>query len=35
MIARAAGFGMQVGRFTRPVSGKGVLAMRDAGLDTT
>jgi len=35
MIARASGFGMGVGRFTRPLRGVGVLAMPDAGLDTT
>ena len=35
MIARAAGLGMGVGRFSRPLRGVGVLAMPDAGLDTT
>jgi len=35
MIARASGFGMGVGRFSRLLRGVGVLAMRDAGLDTT
>jgi len=35
MIARASGFGMGVGRFSRPLRGVGVLAMPDAGLDTT
>jgi len=35
MIARASGFGMGVGRFSRPLRGVGVLAMLDAGLDTT
>jgi len=35
MIARASGFGMGVGRFSRALSGVGVLAMPDAGLDTT
>jgi len=35
MIARASGFGMGVGRFSRPLRGLGVLAMPDAGLDTT
>ena len=35
MIARASGFGMRVGRFSRPLRGVGVLAMPDAGLDTT
>jgi len=35
MIARASGFGMGVGRFSRPLGGVGVLAMPDAGLDTT
>jgi hypothetical protein len=34
MIARASGFGMGVGRFSRPLRGVGVLAMMDAGLDT-
>jgi hypothetical protein len=35
MIARASGFGMGVGRFSRPLRGVGVLAMPDAELDTT
>jgi len=35
MIARASGFGMGVCRFSRPLRGVGVLAMPDAGLDTT
>jgi hypothetical protein len=35
MIARAYGFEMGVGRFSRPLRGVGVLAMADAGLDTT
>jgi hypothetical protein len=35
MIARASGFGMGAGRFSRPLRGLGVLAMPDAGLDTT
>jgi len=35
MIARASGFGMGVGRFSTPLRGVGVLAMPDAGLDTT
>jgi len=35
MIARASGFGMGVGRFSRPLRGVGVLAMPDARLDTT
>jgi hypothetical protein len=35
MIARASGFGMGVGSFSRPPRGVGVLAMPDAGLDTT
>jgi len=35
MIARASGFGMGVGRLSRPLRGVGVLAMPDAGLDTT
>jgi hypothetical protein len=35
MIARASGFGMGVGRFSRPLRAVGVLAMPDAELDTT
>jgi len=35
MIAQASGFGMGVGRFSRPLRGVGVIAMPDAGLDTT
>jgi len=35
MIARASGLGMAVGRFSRPLRGVGVLAMPEAGLDTT
>jgi len=35
MIARASGFGIGVGRFSRSLRGVGVLAMPDAGLDTT
>ena len=35
MIVRASGFGMGVGRFSRPLRGVGVLAMPDAALDTT
>jgi len=35
MIAGASGFGMGVGRFSRPLRGVGVLAMPDSGLDTT
>jgi len=35
MIARVSGSGMGVGRFSRPPRGVGVLAMTDAGLDTT
>jgi hypothetical protein len=35
MIARASGFGMVVGRISRQIRGVGVLAMPDAGLDTT
>jgi hypothetical protein len=35
MIARASGLGLGVGRFSKPLRGVGVLAMRDAGLDTT
>jgi hypothetical protein len=35
MIAWACGFGMGVGRLSRSLRGVGVLAMPDAGLDTT
>jgi len=35
MIVWAAGLGMGVGRFSRPLRGVGVLAIADAGLDTT
>jgi hypothetical protein len=35
MIARTSGLRMGVGRFSRPVREVGVLAMLDAGLDTT
>ena len=35
MIAWASELGMGVGRFSRPLRGVGVLAMPDAGLDTT
>jgi len=35
MIARASGLGMRVGRFSRPLRGVGVIAMLNAGLDTT
>jgi len=35
MIAWASGFGMGVGRFSRPLGGVGVLAMPDEGLDAT
>jgi hypothetical protein len=35
MIARAFGFMMGVGTFSRPLRGVGVLAMPDAELDTT
>ena len=36
MIARASGFGMGVGKLSRPLRGVGVLlAMPDAELDTT
>jgi hypothetical protein len=35
MIARDSGFGMGVGRCSRPLRGVGVLAMTDAGLDTS
>jgi hypothetical protein len=34
MIAWASGLGVGEGRFSRPQSGVGVLAMPDAGLDT-
>jgi len=34
MIARGSGFGMVVGRFSRPPRGFGLLAISDAGLDT-
>ena len=35
MIVQASGLGMEVGRFSRPLRGVGVLTMLDAGLDTT
>jgi len=35
MIVRASGLGMGVGRFSRLLRGVRVLAMPDAGLDTT
>jgi hypothetical protein len=35
MIAQASGFGMGVGRFSRPLRGVEVLAMPDSGLDKT
>jgi len=35
MMAGVSGSGMGVGRFSRPLRGVGVLAMPDAGLDTT
>jgi hypothetical protein len=35
MIVQMAGFGMGVGRFARPLRAVGVLAIPDAGLDTT
>jgi len=35
MIVRASGLGMRVGRFSRPLRGVGVIAMPNAGLDTT
>ena len=35
MIARASGFGMGLGRFSRPVRGLEVIAIPDAGQDTT
>jgi hypothetical protein len=34
MIVWASGFGMRVGRFSRPVRGVGVITMPDVGLDT-
>jgi hypothetical protein len=35
MIAWASGFVMGVGKFSRPPTAAGMLAMPDAGLDTT
>jgi len=35
MITQASGFGMALGRFSRPWRGVGVITMPDAGLDTT
>jgi hypothetical protein len=35
MIAWASGFTIGVGRFSRPLRGVGVIAMWDAGLDST
>jgi len=35
MIVRASGLGMGVGRFSRLLRGVGVLAMPDAGLNST
>jgi hypothetical protein len=35
MIVWASGLAMGVGRISRPLSGVGVLAIPDAGLDTT
>jgi hypothetical protein len=35
MIVWASGFGMGVGRFSRPPTAAAMLAMPDAGLDTT
>jgi hypothetical protein len=35
MIARASALGMGVGRFSRSLRGVGVIAMPNAGLDTT
>jgi hypothetical protein len=35
ITALASGFGMWVGRFSRPLRGVGVIAMPNAGLDTT
>jgi hypothetical protein len=35
MIARASSLAMGVGRFARPLRGVGVIAMPNAGLDTT
>jgi len=35
MNTRASGLGMGVGRLSRPLRGVGVIAMPNAGLDTT
>jgi hypothetical protein len=35
LIARASGFGIGVGRFSRQLRGVGVIALPNAGLDTT
>jgi hypothetical protein len=35
MIARASGLWIGVGKFSRPLRGVGVIAMPNAGLDTT
>jgi len=35
MITRASGLGMGVGKFSRLLRGVGVIAMPNAGLDTT
>ena len=35
MVARASGLGMEVGRFSKPRRGVGVITMPEAGLDTT
>jgi len=35
MIVRESGIGTGVGSYSRPLRGVGVLAMPDAGLDTT
>jgi len=35
MILRAFGLRLRVGMFSRPLRGVGVLAMRDAGMNTT
>ena len=34
MIAQAHGLGMEVGRFSRPLKGVGVIAMPDEGMNT-
>jgi len=35
MIVRTSGLEMEVGRFSRPLRGVGVITMPDAGQDTT